>query len=201
MSSKVRAILLFVFCFGLSYLYFFNINAPIASYRDPASTTSKVTEIDNLSVDEIKAQLQNKIKVAPTIAGMKTISFSEFSANLCKTYATIELEFWAEGVSVSGEAPTMKVSTPCEKGVNSDEMAAINLPIEKILKERPRNAQFSFDGFHATVVFSNSADEWPMQWVLKKVEFKNANGSAENKAVSFGRFPASAEEPPIVLEF
>ena len=80
-------------------------------------------------------------------------------------------------------------------------MVSKSLSIEKILGEKPRNAEFTFDGYKAVVTFANSADEWPRQWILKRVEFKNANG--ENKSASFNRSPASVTEgeQPIVLEF
>lgn len=198
MTSNFKKAVLFLACFGLSLSWFLSL-ARESVQRDPATLNGKVFQISNLSSDQIKAQLQKKIKVTPTIEGKKSISFSGFSSALCKMYSTIEIEFTAEGIAVDGEAPVMKITTPCEAGQDPSEMAAIHLPIEKILSEKPRNAEFSFDGFKAMVSFSHSADEWPRQWVLKRVEFKAAAG--ENKSASFGRSPASADESPIVLEF
>ena len=189
MDNRIKSAGLFALCFAVSLG--FSLGSSEKTNRKPAAA--------DMSADEIKTQLQKKIRVTPTINGTKTISFSGFTSALCKTYSSIEVEFTAEGVAVSGEYPTMQIVTPCEAGLNADEMASINLPIDKILHEKPRNAEFTFAGFHAVVSFKNSADEWPMQWVLKRVEFKNTTG--ESKAVSFNRAPASFSEPPIVLEF
>ena len=201
MKLKLKSLIVLVFSFFLGLGAFYSVYNSSLTHRDPAALNGKVFQITNLTSDEIKAQLQKKIKVTPTLAGQKSISFSGFSSSLCKTYPSIEVEFSAEGVSVGGEAPTMKITYPCEGGQDPAEMASINLPIDKILHEKPRNAEFIFDGYKAVVTLNNSADEWPRQWVLKRVEFKNING--ENKSASFNRSPASVNEgeQPIILEF
>ncbi len=208
MASKIKNVAFFMFCFSLGLGFFYAVSENVAvrrdAARDPAALYGKVFQITNLTAAQIKEHLQKKIKVTPTISGQKTISFSGFSSALCKTYSAIEIEFWAEGVAVGGEAPIMKINTPCEAAQDPAEIAAINLPIDKILNEKSRNAEYNFDGFKATISFANSADEWPRQWVLKRVEFKNTAGGL-HKAVDFNRAPASAnDEPadaPIVLEF
>lgn len=201
MKSKIKSTLLVLTSFLLGLGVFYTVYSGTIGKRDPAAINGKVFQITTLTSAEIKAQLQNKIKVAPTLAGMKSITFAGFSSALCKTYGSVEVEFAAEGVSVGGEAPTMKISHPCEAAQDPAEMASINLPIEKILSEKPRNAEYTFDGYKAVVTFANAADEWPRQWILKRVEFKNING--ENKSASFNRSPASVTEgeQPIVLEF
>lgn len=207
MATKIKNIGFFILCFSLGLSFFYSISEKIAVQRDLtrdlATINGKVFQITNLTSEQIKIQLQKKIKVTPTINGKKTISFSGFSSALCKTYSEIVIEFTAEGISVGGEAPIMKIRTPCTEAQDPSEIASINLPIEKILGQKPRNAEYSFDGFNAIISFSNSADEWPRQWVLKRVEFKNIEG--KNKSADFNRSPASAydslAEKPIVLEF
>ena len=201
MKTKINSVLLAVTAFIVGLGAFYAVYSNTLGKRDPAAIQGKVFQITTLTSEEIKNQLQNKIVVTPTLDGKKSIAFSGFSSALCKTYATVEIEFAAEGVSVGGEAPTMKITHPCEAAQDPAEMASISLPIEKILGEKPRNAEFTFDGYKAVVTFANAADEWPRQWILKRVEFKNANG--ENKSASFNRSPASVTEgeQPIVLEF
>lgn len=198
MSNNIKNIAFFVLCFTFGLSLFYSISENIAVQRDPATINGKLFQITNLTSEQIQNQLQKTIKVTPTIDGKKTISFSGFSSALCKSYPSIVVEFTAEGIAVAGEAPHMKVTTPCEAGQDPAEIAAINLPIGKILNEKPRNAEYSFDGFNAVVSFTHSADEWPRQWVLKRVEFKSAQGA--DKSADFGRSPASVEQP-IVLEF
>lgn len=202
LSNLKQAVFFFVF-FAIGFGFINSVSEKMTAQRDPATVNGKIFEITNLTSDQIKSQLQKKIKVTPTIDGKKTISFSGFSSALCKTYPTIEIEFSAEGVAVGGDIPLMKIKTPCAEAQDPSEIAAINLPIDKILKEKPRNAEFSYDGFNAVVSFVNSADEWPHQWVLKRVEFQNPSG--KNKSADFNRSPASFNENsadrPIVLEF
>lgn len=203
MISNLRNIGFFILCFAIGLGSFFSLSDKAAVARDPAATSDKVYQITTLTSEQIRAQLQKKIKVNPTIDGKKTILFSGFSSTLCKTYGSIVVEFAAEGIAVAGEAPTMKIAAPCTEGQDPSEMASINLAIGKILNEKPRDAEYSFDGYNAVVTFKNSSDEWPRQWVLKRVEFKNPQG--ENKSAEFNRAPASVNDEtadkPIVLEF
>ena len=195
-NLKILSLLGLGFCFGLT--------AVITNYtathtqRDPAAINGKIFQISNLSSSEIRAQLQNKIKVNPTVQGEKSVALNGLSSGLCKTYSSIEMEFVAEGISVAGDPPIMKISYPCTAGQDPAEIAPMQLSVQRLLGEKPRNAEFKFDGYNATVTLQNSADEWPRQWVLKQVEFKGAGAS---KQVSFDRAPASAGSQPIVFEF
>lgn len=203
MPSNVKNVGFFILCFVFGLATFLNISDKAASKRDPATLNGKVYQITTLSSEQIKEQLQKKIKVFPTIDGKKAIKFSGFSSALCKTYSSISVEFRAEGIAVAGEAPTMKIIAPCTEGQDPAEIASISLAIEKILNEKPHDAEYNFDGFNAAVTFKNSSDVWPRQWVLKRVEFTNPHG--ENKTADFNRSPASINDgtadQPIVLEF
>jgi hypothetical protein len=204
--NKLKSVIGPLFVFSLAFLvgialstnssekYFFK--------RDPATANSKVFQLDQLTNEEMKLHLRGKIKVHPTAEGIKNISFNGFSSAVCKSYPTVEVEFAAEGVLVAGESPRLVVTQPCEAGQELAEMASLRMPIGKLLTEKPRNAEFKYEGFTAVIKTYNSADEWPRQWILKRVEFKPADNNLNTKQVEFSREPASvAEEPPIVIEF
>ncbi|MBC7420428.1 MAG: hypothetical protein H7328_06830 [Bdellovibrio sp.] len=201
MLSKLKTFGFFILCFGLGISVFFSISEKFDIARDPASIDGKVFQISTLSSEQIKAQLSQKIKVRTTADGKKSIQFSGFSSALCKTYPEIEMEFQAEGVAVAGETPIMKVTSPCQPGQDPADMAAIFLPIENLLKEKPRSAEYKFAGFVAKVEFKNASDEWPREWVLTKVLFKNNFGN--DKSVFFERTLAAdhSGEHPIILNF
>lgn len=204
MSSPAKAVCFFALCFAFGLSAFFGVSDQVTTQRDPASLPNKVFQITSLSSDQIKTHIMSKIKVFPTMAGKKGIQFSGFSSALCKIYPEVELEFKAEGVAVAGEIPTMTISSPCLSGQDPSEMAIIQLPVEKLLAEKPRSAEFAFTGFNTKLSFKNAADEWPKVWVLKTVNFKSAEG--KNKVANFGRNIASEPsttrtERPVVLEF
>ncbi len=201
MLSKVKTFVFFAFCFGLGLSLFFTLSEKFEIVRDPASIDGKIFQISTLTSEQIKDQLTQKIKIHPTADGKKSIQFTGFSSALCKTYPEIEMEFKAEGISVSGEPPVMKVTAPCLAGQDPADMAAIYLPIEQLLKDKPRNAEYVFAGFDAKIEFKNSAEEWPRDWVLTKVQFKNNFGN--DKSIYFQRTLASDEtsERPVVLNF
>lgn len=194
--QRLQVCVLFVFCFclGLSLLY--------STYEKPdhrrgLASQSSIQQIQNLSDDEVRAHIQKQIKVRTLENGMKTISFGQFSSAICSTYSQIEVEFAAEGVAVAGEAPKMKISAPCSEN-RSGFIAALQFPYTEILKEKTSVQQFNYSG--TVVSFNNAADEWPRQWILQKVEFKNITGGI-SRAAQIQRAPASAQERPIVLDF
>lgn len=201
MSSKAKSVCFFALCFAFGLSAIFSVSEGNLVQRDPASFGGKIFQISNLSSDQIKAHIAQKIKVFPTIEGKKSIQFTGFSSSLCKIYPEVEMEFRAEGVAVGGESPTMKITSPCESGQDPSEMASIQLPVEKLIGQKPRNAVYSFEGYPAKFEFKNSADEWPRQWVLKSVQFKSSTG--ELKSAHFDRSIASERKSsrPVVLEF
>ncbi len=178
-------------------------SAVMKTERDPAAINGKIFEISNLSADEIRNQIQKKIVIDPTDHGLKRLALNGFSSSICKTYSNIEVELVAEGVSVAGEPTVLKISQPCEASTKDpSELAAFLIPIDQLLKTKPSNMVYQFEGHKSVMTLVNSADEWPHTWVLRKVEFRNASGS-DSKQAQFVRSPASAEDSakPIVLEF
>lgn len=195
---KILTLLGLGFCFGLAAVVT-NYTAT-KTQRDPAADQAVIYQITDLSSSEIRSQLAHRLKVHPTIEGRKSISLEGFSSNICKTYSYIEMDFVGEGVSVAGDPPVLKVLYPCESGQDPAAIAAVQLPVARLLAESPRNAAYQFDGYSSVLRLSNSADEWPTTWILQAVHFKNASG--ENKDVTFDRAPASADgQQPVVLEF
>lgn len=200
-ATNLKSIFFFVLCFSFGLSVFFSISENIDISRDPAAIDGKVFQISSLSSAQIKKHLEHKIKIFPTTDGKKSIQLSGFSSALCKTYSKIEFEFQAEGIAVAGIPPTMKVTSPCQAGQDPAEISLLEIPIDMLLKEKPKNSQYSFVGFNSQLEFSNSADEWPRQWVLIKVQFISSEG--KNKLIQFGRSIASENESdrPVVLEF
>lgn len=201
MSSNIKSIFFFSICFGLGLSVFFSVSEDMTVQREPAAINGKIFQIGSLSSEEIKSQLIHKIKVTPTIEGMKSIQLSGFSSALCKTYPEIEMQFQAEGVAVGGEAPTMTIKAPCSAGQDPADIAAIQLPVSQILNQTPKNAEFRFNGYAARLEFSHAAEEWPKQWVLQKVQFKTNSG--HTKTASFERLTKTnkTNDRLIVLEF
>lgn len=200
-TANIKSIFFFVLCFSFGLSIFFSISENMDITRDPAAIDGKVFQISSLSNAQIKRHLEQKIKIFPTSLGKKSIQLTGFSSGLCKTYSKIELEFQAEGIAVAGVSPTMKISAPCQAGQDPAEISLLEIPVEQLLKEKPKNADYSFAGFNTKIEFANSADEWPRQWVLIKVQFYSSEG--KNKLIQFGRSIASTSENdrPVVLEF
>ncbi len=167
--------------------------------RDPAAINGKVFQISQLSAAQIKQQLDNKIKIQAVTDGQKSLRLEGFSSALCKTYSQVELHFEAEGIAVEGIAPSMLVKAPCEAGQDPAEMASIVIPYSLILSEKPRNAEFRFDGYTSRFEFKHSSDEWPRTWILKTVQFRSIENG--NKLVQLVDANEVKTNTLVVLEF
>lgn len=193
LKSVVLSILFFVFGFSI----FFSIANNVSTQRDPASLNEKMNSLSGLDRAQLKSELERKIRITTVNNGKeKTIVLQGFSSNLCKTYENVQLVFTAEGVSVGGEPTQMKIKSPCEAAQDPAEMASIRIPVEKIMNEHPKDAEFSFAGYNSKFTFSKSADEWPHVWVLSSFEFLSVAG--KSKLV---KLLDENRTQPIVLEF
>lgn len=98
----------------------------------------------------------------------------------CGFYDRFTLSFEAEGVSGSGEKPTLAIEARCEVGENINFMVPVRIPFAKILGEDPGNAEYKFfDGpSPVTVRFSNTASAWPKRWVLRNIKMVHSRASS-----------------------
>ena len=196
LSSHLKVFFYFGLFFVAGLSLFFSISEDMSIQRDPAAINGKVFQISNLSSEQIKQQLVQKIRVQAVVVGQKALRLDGFSSAVCRTYSHIELQFEAEGMVVAGVRPEMTIKAPCEAGQDPAEIASILIPFDKILAEKPRNAEFTFDGFKPKFEFKNSSDEWPRTWILRSVQF-NSDQTA-NKLV---RLDGISLNQLIVLEF
>lgn len=197
-TTKIKSVAFFVltFVFGLTSFYAYMNNQFV--FRDPAAIRGKINQIHNLDPDELKFEISKNLKIQLISTTEKHIQFSGFSSNICKQYEDIEIQFFAEGISVAGEPPTFSVTAPCLPAQDPVDLASIEIPVAELLKQKPGNLSIKFDQYKSTFSFKNAADSWPQTWVLKTVTFSNKNGTA--KRVSFDSQWAAGEQP-IVLEF
>lgn len=213
-KQKISIFVFIFITFSIGFSLFLVANKDYFIERDPAAIPGKLLNFNNLNSEQLRAELETKIKIKPTLNAenrpSKSIVFAGLSSQICQSYSEIHIEFYGDGMSVAGEPTKMIIDAPCKPGQDPAEIAAIPLPVQEILKQRPRDAVFTFSGFLGTFTFNRVADQWPTVWVLKSVEFKNpvqavdqagpAFAAASPRLVNFEK-KQSAEAQPIVLEF
>jgi len=101
----------------------------------------------------------------------------------CQRYSKIVLSFDGDGVAVGGELPKMEVEGKCEISPDINNIAAVWIPVSKILGEPVADGEFDFqEGHPAKLKFSNVSDQWPKTWMLRSVRLvdpSGANGDVE----------------------
>lgn len=204
---KFKSIFLFVLTFTLGYSLFFSYFEESFTDRDPAALGHKIYQLKNLDPDQLKQELSQKVLIQQLPDGKKYIRFASLSAQVCKQYSKIQIQFMADGVLVSGEAPTMTIDADCKPSQDPLEMASIEIPIDRFLKEKPKDAIYEFTDSSSVFTFKNFADEWPKTWLLQSIVFKNEKGN--EKIVAFDQMVKqdsqalgpSQQISPKVLEF
>jgi hypothetical protein len=196
-TQKFKSVVLSILFFTLGFSIFYSIANNAGVQRDPASLNEKMNTLSGLDRNQLKAELERKIRIITVNNGTeKAIILEGFSSNLCKTFDKVQLTFVAEGVTVAGEPTQMKIDSPCEDAQDPAEMASIRIPVEKIMNSKPKDAEFTFLGYNSKFTFSKSADEWPHLWILSSFEFLSSTGKSKLvKLVDENR------SQPIVLEF
>ncbi|WP_413585691.1 hypothetical protein [Bdellovibrio sp. HCB274] len=188
MQKYVGVFGLFFVCFVAGYALVYKNTEFTSISRDPAAVRAGY-DFSHLSgenlQDAVKQRLVSgfELKKAPGASGLSLGHFvfvDQYGQRklACQEFAKVSFVFEAEGVSVSGEKPSMEVEGACEY---SNDMAKINplwVPIAKILGENPADGEFNFnEGNAVTVRFANLPDHWPKTWLLKSVRMKNVNSS------------------------
>lgn len=196
--NKFKSVFLFALTFSLGFSLFYGYFVEEYNERDPAAIGNKVHQLKNFDPEQLKEELSQKIKVTNLPDGKKYLRFTSLSSNVCRQYPKVQIKFTADGISVAGEAPVMMIEADCLPAQDPVEMASIEIPVDKILKQKPANASYKFDGLTSTFTFSGSGDEWPRTWILHSVVFKNQNGNT--KIVAFEK-TISEHNAPTVLEF
>ena len=197
--KKFKSVFFFALAFVLGFSIFYSryIDSNFFEQRDPAAIGNKINQIRNFDHDQLKEELAHKIQIQ-NVDGEKFIRFSSLSSNVCKQYPQVQVQFVADGMSVAGEAPTMTIEADCLPAQDPIEMASIEVPVAQILRQKPANATFKFDGTNGKFIFASSGDEWPHTWILRSVTFKNPNGGS--KIIAFDK-TISPGQVPTVLEF
>ena len=195
---KSKSVFLFFLTFALGFSLFFGYFNENFSDRDPAAIGQKVHQLKNFDPEQLKEELAHKIQVQNLPDGKKYIRFSSLSSNVCRQYPKVQIQFSGDGISVAGEPPVMTIDADCVPAQDPVEMASIEIPVAKILMQKPTNASFKFDGLTSTFTFSGSGDEWPKTWILRSVIFSNQNG--HSKIVAFEKAVTQTQQPT-VLEF
>lgn len=178
-AHKFKSVFLFALTFTLGFSLFYGYFEDTFSERDPAAIGNKIHQLKNLDPEQLKEELAQKVQVQNLPNGKKYIRFTSLSSNVCRQYPKVQIEFTAEGISVAGEPPVMTIDADCLPAQDPVEMASIEIPVDKILKQKAKDASYKFDGLTSTFTFSGTGDEWPRTWILRSVIFKNQNGNTK----------------------
>jgi hypothetical protein len=96
----------------------------------------------------------------------------------CEIYDKVEMTFFAGGMAVSGDSPTMTVSGPCVPADNINVISPLMIPYSKILNLPVKDQEINDSeesGSGVSVSFKNVSDSWPQLWILQTVKLTNSS--------------------------
>lgn len=159
------------FSLGIAIIYQQQENSHLIE-RDPASLPDRRSTLQNISPDDLRAELIQNVSVN-TVGLNKEISFTKLASGICHNYQNIEITFVAHGVLINGEAPKFKYQGACE-GFDNNSVAGVKLPGEIL-------AQAGSDS---------------STWLVEKIEFQ----SSENRPNKIIKMTGQLQDHPIVIE-
>lgn len=131
-----------------------------------------------------------KTLVAGSLSGLQMGHFTMrnsggVSVSVCDIYPTIELQFVAGDMAVSGESPEMHVTGDCSMAdtpgalepVMFDYMAVRATQVQEQSVRQPQ-------ANNNEVKFKNVSDTWPRMWVLKQIKFISAETNRDPLEIS-----------------
>lgn len=102
----------------------------------------------------------------------------------CQHYSRVILSFQGEGMSVGGELPKMEVEGGCEISSDINSIAAVWIPVARILGEPVADGEFDFrEGHPAKLKFANVSDQWPKLWQLKSLRLVDPSGANSDVSI------------------
>lgn len=117
----------------------------------------------------------------------------------CRRYQKITMAFSGEGVANAGEKPVMEVEGHCSVSEDINMIAALWVPVGRILGEPVGDGEFDFwEQNSVRIRFVNVVDQWPQQWALVKVKLSNDNN--EEVVIEESDLHEMLDRP-LVLEF
>jgi hypothetical protein len=98
----------------------------------------------------------------------------------CQKYSKVEFIFQGDGVATSGESPIMSVEGSCEISSDINKIAAVWIPVKRILGEPVADGEFDFrEGRPVRVRFANVIDQWPKLWRLQAVRLIGSESDSD----------------------
>lgn len=95
----------------------------------------------------------------------------------CQKFSKVILSFEGDGVAVAGELPKMEVEGTCEISSDINSIAAVWIPVSRIIGEPVADGEFDFrEGHPARLKFANVSDQWPKIWMLKSLKLVDPSG-------------------------
>jgi hypothetical protein len=185
-----------------------NLNSSKVS-RDPAAI-KKVYDFSNLEGSALDfAAKQRLLDGANVIRDQKDvgIELGHFVIRdsegqkifACQRYSKVILNFRGEGVAVAGELPVMEVEGNCEISKDINRIAALWIPVSKILGEPVSDGEFDFrEERPVKLKFVNVSDQWPSAWQLQSIKLVDPSGSNSEMSIPFSDLKQMLKRPFIV---
>jgi hypothetical protein len=119
----------------------------------------------------------------------------------CQKYSKVIMTFAGDGSAHSGELPSMEVEGACEISPDINSIAAIWIPVSRILGEPVADGEFDFrEGRTSKLKFANVADEWPRIWQLRNLKLVDPTGANGDIFIE-GKELRDTIRRPLIIEF
>jgi hypothetical protein len=179
--------------------------------RDPAAI-KKVFDFSHLDGSALSYATKNrllsgaKVVSANNTVGLELGHFvirAEDGSKVfaCDRYNHVTMVFQGDGSAVAGQSPVMEVEGDCSLSGDINSIAALMIPVQKVLGEPVSDGDFNFKETHnLRIRFGNVADQWPTVWKLVGIKLFNDEAPDAGVAVTPDEID-QYHHKPVILDF
>lgn len=180
----IRGLLVLFFSFLVGELIIFKTNEKFAAHRFPAAIRQSYdfTHLSGSALDyALRQRIVNDLEIVKADDSL-TFTLGQFAFSSsdgqkffgCDYYQNIIIVLEAEGAAVSGDKPTIELSTPCLSSDDINKLKPIKFPYKQIKSERPQDGEMSLvTSAKINLRFNHLPDSWPEQWAIISIRFES----------------------------
>lgn len=195
LATGLGFILLFFFCYKLAFntsnRYVSVSVAPKGLSRSLATNRGE-KEVVSISYSEFSEPqtVFNKAKVIPAKSSEEmefligNILFTDSKGNknfVCQNFSEAHLIFEADGIFIEGEKVIMKLVSTCDTYKEHKFIGPFSIPSQLILQSAISQEYFEHKGDE--IYFSNVSLQWPRDWILMEINFKNPDSNESLRVI------------------
>ncbi len=134
-------------------------------------------------VEESFVEVTDSNEIIVNVAAFKLTSDDQNHIDSCQVYSSLQMQFYAEGVAISGEIPNLYVEADCAL-TDPDYIQSLVIPKDRIKSLLPDEVVDTVIDYQGTkMVFSFLGNFWPSTWIAYELVFVSSTDDVDDLVI------------------